>query len=338
MSRWEVRGTDSSVQVQAPNWMMAMGSAMEGLGLTGFELSCLVCDIQPDGVVRIYDPKQDAALLIRQLDDAPAPGLGAPGQQAGPHGVMAVGPEPDLGQSVPTAEELSLSDDAAPVAEDAPEADEAEAAESAPPPPPLDMPETTLSPDDPGFDGPDQDFTEDDLAFVRAPSAGDTEAPEGLAEALFEATFDIAGADEPGAAAESALEILLHHVPAESGAVLFASVNDTGLRFLAARGPSAAEVRDIVVPFDKGIAGFAHARGADLIVRNAQNDPRHLGEVDAESGYRTRGMLVATLRDEDGAVHGVVELLNPVDRFHPWHLDAARTVARTLAETLGRMT
>lgn len=351
MSRWEVRGNRDTVQVQAPNWMMAMGSAMEGLGLTGFELSCLVCDIQDDGVVRIYDPKQDTALLVRKLDDSAPADLGAPGT---PAAVKAVGPAPDLGDAVPSAGELS-SDEAAGLGDEDTEADEAatgdepldfaETLDEAEHPyddavPELDMPEPSLGPwgESPFRDEPSEAFDADDIAFVEAPSAGDTEAPEGLAEALFDATFGIAGAAEPRTAAESALEVLLQHVPAESAAVLFASVNDTGLRFLAVRGPSADDVRHIVVPFNRGIAGFAHERGADLIVHNAQNDPRHMGEVDEESGYRTRALLVASLRDEDGAVHGVVELLNPPDRFHPWHLDAARSVARTLADTLGRLT
>ncbi len=341
MSRWEVRGTENSVQVDAPNWMMAVGSAMEGLGLSGLELSCLICEVQPDGVVRIYDPREDTALLVRELAAAEAgAGLAAPRPAASPQGVVAVDRDPQLGSVVPSVRDRASS--APEVLDDEPTADAASDERSefdgAAPPPSLDMPPPSLGPwDDTVVPAamPDH-FNDDDLAFVQAPSAGDTEAPAGLAESLFESTFDIAGAESVEEAAGAALDVLLQFVPAESAAVLFASLNDTGLRFLAARGPSAAAVRDIVVPFDRGIAGFAHARAADLIVHNAPADPRHMSEVDIESGYRTQAILVVSLSDEDGAVHGVIELLNPPDRFHAWHLDAVRSVARTLAENLGR--
>jgi hypothetical protein len=361
MSRWEVRGTDACVKVDASNWMMAVGSAMEGLGLTGLELSCLICDIQNDGVVRIYDPRQDTALLVRRMEASLAPAVAVedepasagepeaidePGQTESvarsqpddarpPHGFVLVDPEPNNGGP------LSAEDgDAASDREQASET--TSAAESLPvaPPPMLTMPKPSLGPwgDLDALDEVNEQFDDEDLAFVQAPQDFvETSPPTGLAEDLFEDTFDIAGATSASEAAGAALTILLKHVPAESAAVLFAGINDTGLRFLAVQGPSADQVRDIVIPFDGGIAGYAYERAADLIVHNAAADPRHLGDVDKKSGYRTQGLLVASLRDEDGVVHGVVELLNPPGRFQTWHLDAARSVARTLAETLGRL-
>lgn len=329
MTRWEVRGTEGTVEVDAPNWMMAAGSAMESLGLSGLELACLICDIQPDGIVRIFDPKQGQGLLVRRADGPPAapdpldepvaePSLAAP-KEAEPQQVVAVGEEEP-------AEE----------AQAAPEEDESEALPSAPPPL-LSMPTPSLGDWlDAGLEEASEPFDADDLAFIQAPEGADEEAPEGLAEELFEATFDIAGADDPQTAAEAALQVLLQHVPAESAAVLYASINDVGLRFLAAQGPQADSVRAITVPFDRGIAGFSHTQGADLIVRNVRADPRHMGEVDEQSGYRTRSMLVAALRDQDGHVHGCIELLNAPSGFRAWHLDATRTVAQPLAETLGR--
>ncbi len=179
-------------------------------------------------------------------------------------------------------------------------------------------------------------FAEADLAFVRAPATPTEQAPDGLAELLFEATMEITAADDPQEAADAALSILLQHVQAESAAVLFAGINDVGLRFLAVRGPSSQDLPDVEIPFDQGIAGFSHTRAADLIVHNAAEDPRHLGEIDARTGYRTGAMLVAALRDNEGDVHGCIELMNPPGRFWPWQLDATRSVARTLADFLGR--
>ena len=58
------------------------------------------------------------------------------------------------------------------------------------------------------------------------------------------------------AAAEAALRILLSVIPAESGAVLSPGDNELALRFLAVEGPKADSVRDLTIPWGKGIAGF----------------------------------------------------------------------------------
>ena len=186
-------------------------------------------------------------------------------------------------------------------------------------------------------DEPSPGFDEDDLAFVTGHHApeGSTEPPEDLAVELFDSGWDISSASNPAEAAEAALALLLRFIPAESAAVLVASLNDTALRFLAVTGPSAEDVRHLTVPFHKGFAGFSHTMGADLVVRDVAKDSRLFGEVDAQSGYETRSVLAVALKDNDGDVHGCIELLNPTGGFHTWHIETSRSVALTLANYLG---
>lgn len=386
MAIWEVRDNEHSVDVEAPNWMMAMGMAMAQLGDDAFDLSCLICDIQPDGVVRVFDPKQDTALLIRRkpdetvmavdedggaetlgqepLDtladatDLPEPAaavapdsaaaledetlvdtslsgdLSAPGVALSPESVVALGPDAEEAEAV---EEPDDEDDGDFVVSDGDEDEEEFDADA--PAPALTMPNTpSVAFEDIGsLEEPSAGFDAADLAFVSGvrEAIPDVGPPEDLAEQLFDGGFDIAGADSVEEAAQASVTLLQQFVPAESGCVLVAGINDTALRFVAATGPSADDVKHITVPFGAGIAGFCHNSGADMIVRDAAHDPRHHGDVDAQSGYRTRSVLAAAVRDADGDIHGCIELLNPPGGFHPWHLDAARSVARTLADYLG---
>lgn len=331
MAVWEVRDRDAGVEVEAPNWMMAIGSAMAELGSDGLDMACLICDVQADGVVRIYDPRQDRALLVRRVD-TPAAAPPAPATLAISPESMAQAPD------APAAETWSDENETIDPAEEAAEPEEAPAAD-APPPPSLQMPtgpsaalfgDITIEEPSAGFDADDMAFVEGEVALP------DTDGPpEDLAEQLFDGGMDVAGADSPEEACGAALALLARFVPAESACVLGAGINDTALRFLAVTGPAADEVRHIQVPFHSGIAGFCHTTGADLIVTDAAADPRHNADVDASSGYRTRGVLAVALRDADGDIHGCIELLNPPSGFAAWHLDAATSVAQTLAAYLG---
>ncbi len=387
MAVWEVRSNERSVDMDAPNWMMAMGMAMAGLGDDAPDLSCLICDIQPDGVVRIFEPKQDTALLVRRKPDdlpvlevpddgdaaslieeafdAPDPVLAPSGGGDGtelPEPSFAAGPSADA-LDEPAMATASLSDLHAPgtatpdgvlalgpeaaaepaeaveefvVAEDEEEDEEVDASL---PPPALTMPTTPSAAfEDIGtLEEPSAGFDDEDLAFVWGIRRGIEYPgpPPDLAEQLFDLGFDIASSDSIQHASQSALELLQRFIPAESGCVLLAGINDTALRFVAATGPAAEEVMHLTIPFGDGIAGFCHNNGADMIVRDAAHDPRHLREVEEQTGYRARAVLAAAVRDTDGDIHGCIELLNPVGRFHTWHLDAVRSVAHTLAEYIG---
>lgn len=267
MARWEIRGRENSIEVEAANWLEAVRHGMKDIGLDPDVVSRMVCDIQDDGIVRIQDPKTGAPLAVRALGD---------GEHADPRPLQG---SPKLAGDVPAVKGV------------APKIDDHHVAQAVP-----------------------------------------TEAPPDLAEQLFDKEMEIAEATSLEEASERALAILKSFVSAESGCVLYAGVNDTGLRFLAASGPASSDVKDVIVPFGQGIAGFSYDTGMSLVVQDASHDQRHYQGVDKKTGYHTASVLAASLQDLDGDIHGCLELINPPTRFEAWHLDAATTVAHSLAE------
>lgn len=133
-----------------------------------------------------------------------------------------------------------------------------------------------------------------------------------------------------------ALDLLMEHVPAESGAVLLADRRTRDLRFIAARGPRARGLVGVVVPVGRGIAGLTVRAGMALTIREAAGDPRHFAEVDQRTGYHTHTILSVPVRGPHGPI-GCIQLLNPFAgaTFLPWHQTAVQVVAARIAERVG---
>ncbi|HXX68818.1 MAG TPA: GAF domain-containing protein [Polyangiaceae bacterium] len=74
-----------------------------------------------------------------------------------------------------------------------------------------------------------------------------------------------------------------------------------------AQGPS---VRSIRMRVGHGIAGHVARTGKPLHVRDAYRDPRFSAEWDMVSGYRTRSILAAPMKNHLGRIIGVVQVLN----------------------------
>jgi phosphoserine phosphatase len=87
----------------------------------------------------------------------------------------------------------------------------------------------------------------------------------------------------------------------------------------------AAEIR---VKADRGIAGAVVRTGEVINVPDAYADPRFNPDVDKRTGFVTRSILAVPLHDHDGALVGVLQVLNkaggPFDDYD-----------RTLAQTFG---
>ena len=157
-----------------------------------------------------------------------------------------------------------------------------------------------------------------------------------------EALAHIAGAikalvDVPDAveACNQALDLLLKHVPAQSGAVLLVDRTTRDLYFACARGPQSRGLIGMPVPSGRGIAGLTVRAGIALSVREAAADPRHYREIDLRTGYQTHALLSVPLRGVRQAL-GCIQLLNPIagTSFEAWHQVAAQTVCTALAERL----
>ncbi len=60
----------------------------------------------------------------------------------------------------------------------------------------------------------------------------------------------------------------------------------------------------------QGLAGWVATTGKSINVRDAYNDPRFNPEVDAQTGFTTRNMLCQPVRNQEGHIIGVVQVLN----------------------------
>jgi len=69
----------------------------------------------------------------------------------------------------------------------------------------------------------------------------------------------------------------------------------------------------IRLPLGKGIAGYVAASGDTLNIPDAYLDARFNPDVDAQTGYRTRTILCMSMKNKDGVIVGVFQLLNKRD-------------------------
>jgi GAF domain-containing protein len=70
------------------------------------------------------------------------------------------------------------------------------------------------------------------------------------------------------------------------------------------------QVRSIRVRVGHGIAGTVAKTGKAIRLRDAYTDPRFEPEWDLFTGYRTRSMLAAPLKNHMGRTIGVIQVLN----------------------------
>ncbi len=108
---------------------------------------------------------------------------------------------------------------------------------------------------------------------------------------------------------------------------------------LVARVALLPELPTLRQPIERGIAGYVARTGEVVRVDDAASDPRFDPSADRATGYTTRSMLVAPIREENRApVRGVVQLLNrdggPFDDDDERYLVALATqLARALSLT-----
>ena len=79
---------------------------------------------------------------------------------------------------------------------------------------------------------------------------------------------------------------------------------------LVSRIAHGEDVRSIRLKIGSGIAGHVARTGKPLHVRDAYKDPRFSPEWDMLSGYRTRSILAAPMKNHLGKTIGVVQVLN----------------------------
>src|SRR3954466_6895783 len=70
------------------------------------------------------------------------------------------------------------------------------------------------------------------------------------------------------------------------------------------------EARSIELPVGEGIAGHVAKVGRTVRVRDAYRDKRFRREWDTLTGYRTRSILAAPMKNHVGRTIGVIQVLN----------------------------
>jgi GAF domain-containing protein len=73
---------------------------------------------------------------------------------------------------------------------------------------------------------------------------------------------------------------------------------------------SGDEKLDIRLPIGQGIAGSVAQSGKSVRIDDAYDDPRFDRSWDEKSGFRTRGILCAPIRNRTQEIVGVFQLLN----------------------------
>jgi signal transduction histidine kinase len=68
--------------------------------------------------------------------------------------------------------------------------------------------------------------------------------------------------------------------------------------------------QEIRIPLGVGVAGMVATTGVPVRIRDAYTDPRFNPEVDRDTGFQTRSILCAPMRNTRGQVIGVFEVLN----------------------------
>jgi CRP-like cAMP-binding protein len=73
------------------------------------------------------------------------------------------------------------------------------------------------------------------------------------------------------------------------------------------QGTDMVEIR---LPVGKGLAGYVAEKGETIIIPDTYADSRFNPEIDKRTGYRTRNMLCMPMKNKDGKIIGVFQLLN----------------------------
>jgi HD-GYP domain-containing protein (c-di-GMP phosphodiesterase class II) len=71
--------------------------------------------------------------------------------------------------------------------------------------------------------------------------------------------------------------------------------------------------KEIRFPADKGISGYVATTGQVLNIPDAYKDPRFNPDIDKKTGYKTENMLTMPLRNINGHILGVFQVLNKKD-------------------------
>ncbi len=103
------------------------------------------------------------------------------------------------------------------------------------------------------------------------------------------------------------LETATRATRADRGTVYLLDEANNEIWSEVAQGDDMVQIR---LPVGKGIAGYVTKTGQIVNIADAYKDSRFDPEIDRMSGYRTRNVLCMPMRNKEGNIVGVVQLLN----------------------------
>jgi len=106
------------------------------------------------------------------------------------------------------------------------------------------------------------------------------------------------------------VEIALEAVDGDRGTIYLINHLKRQLWTKVATGLEGAGKETLVLPIGKGIAGYVAGTGDSLIIPDAYADPRFEPSFDRHTGYTTDSILCMPMRNKDGTIIGVFQLLN----------------------------
>lgn len=151
------------------------------------------------------------------------------------------------------------------------------------------------------------------MADHRPPSAGDTQADVSRragrdhARALIEIGQALGSTLDLDALLQAVMRTTTEALGAERSSLFLVDETTGELWSRVAQGTGVAEIR---LPRGTGIAGWVAETGRALRIEDAYEDRRFNREVDRLTGFRTTSVLCAPVRDREGKVRGVVQVLD----------------------------
>jgi len=124
---------------------------------------------------------------------------------------------------------------------------------------------------------------------------------------LVEASKLVNSSIEGEALYESILSVARTQLDVERGTLYFV---DQERQELSARISADSNVSEIRLAIGQGLAGTVAATGDGVIIADAYADRRFDRRTDQATGFRTRSILCAPIRNRNGVIVGVLQLLN----------------------------
>ncbi len=129
---------------------------------------------------------------------------------------------------------------------------------------------------------------------------------------IIEATKKLNSTLDLGELISIILQIATRQTGAERGTVFLVDRERKEIWSLVGLG---LEQQVIRLPAERGIAGWVAREGSAVRLENAYDDPRFEPDIDRKLGFKTRQLLCLPIRNEAGAIIGVLQLLNKAEGF-----------------------